>query len=45
MMKSKEDKADAERKKAAEGGFFVGRFCLGLLEMRQIFLLFFFADV
>ena len=22
MMKSKEDKADAERKKAAEGGFF-----------------------
>lgn len=25
MMKSKEDKADAERKKAAEGGFFGGK--------------------
>jgi hypothetical protein len=45
MMKSKEDKADAERKKAAEGGFFGGKICLGLLEMRQIFLLFFFVEV
>ena len=25
MIKSKEDKADAERKKAAEGGFFCGK--------------------
>ena len=45
-MKSKEDKTDAERKKSRRrAAFLVGRFCLRLLEMRQIFLLFFFAEV